>query len=269
MNTIKINEGRFKESCYVKSGKGHPVLLLHGFAEDHTIWKYQIASLEKDYTVIAPDVPGSGLSVLHNDEMSLEFIADYVKYILDKEGIDQVILLGHSMGGYASLAFAEMYPDSLLALGLIQSSAYEDSEEKKETRRKSIALIQNGGKEAFIRALIPNLYSTRSQEEKKADMQTHLAVAMSLSSEAIIAYYSAMLKRKDRREVLKQISVPVLFVIGSEDKAVAPTDSIMQSALPQVCVVNQLDEVGHSSMTEKPDELNSMLNSFCKYVLKG
>ncbi len=264
---IELESRRFKHCVYRKSGSGFPIMFIHGFAEDSRIWKYQTAALEKEFMVITPDLPGSGSSQLPDEEMSMELLADFISEILEQEKIQKIILVGHSMGGYAALAFAEKYSSQLLAFSLVHSSGFEDDETKKENRRKSIRLIENEGKEIFLKAMIPNLYSEASKKTKQTEMAEHLTMAMSISSTALQAYYNAMIARPSRIPVLQHTNMPVQFVIGTEDNAVPYAQSMQQCHIPAISTVDILEGIGHNSLFESPDELNSMLNSFCKYVL--
>ncbi len=135
---------------YQKSGMGKALVLLHGFGEDGHVWDQQKAILEQSMMVIIPDIPGTGKSERWNEE-GIE-IADYAKAILailDAEAISTCCLLGHSMGGYITLAFAELFPERLEAFGLIHSTAYADSNEKKANRLKAVELIEAYGLEHF------------------------------------------------------------------------------------------------------------------------
>src|SRR5882724_4708958 len=120
---------------YSISGQGLPVVLIHGFAEDSRVWVHQQSALQKHYRLIIPDLPGAGQSAL-TDTFSMELAADCIRQILVKENITRTILIGHSMGGYIVLAFAEKYPESLAAFGLCHSTAYPDSPEKKTGRQR-------------------------------------------------------------------------------------------------------------------------------------
>jgi len=127
------------ELSYRKLGMGKALVLVHGFGEDGHVWDQQLAVLEQSMLVLIPDLPGTGKSGRWND--AHVDIADYAKAliaILDAEGIDTCCLLGHSMGGYITLAFAELYPERLTGFGLIHSTAYADSDEKKTNRLKAV-----------------------------------------------------------------------------------------------------------------------------------
>jgi len=186
---IKLNSKQFPNTYYQKIGNGPSVLLIHGFGEDATIWSHQIASLKDQFTVLIPDLPGSGKSNLPNTEISIKLLADFVFEIVEQEQISQVILLGHSMGGYITAAFAKKYPDRLLGIGFIHSSVYADDDLKKETRLKSIQLIERGEEEKieFLKIAIPNLYAEHSKLNRKLEIQQHLTNAFSISSSTLIA----------------------------------------------------------------------------------
>ena len=121
---------------YKTSGEGLPVILLHGFGEDATIWDKQVSYLKDHCQLITPDLPGSGLSSFDDADAensdSIEYYADMIEALLKYEDINSCILLGHSMGGYITLAFAEKYPEKLRGFGLIHSTAFADTEEKKQ-----------------------------------------------------------------------------------------------------------------------------------------
>lgn len=264
---IELKSKRFKNCFYQKIGNGNPVFLVHGFGENATIFNNQIDNLKNNSTLIVPDLPGSGNSQLCDEEMSMELLADFINAIVEQEKFDKIILLGHSMGGYLTMAFAEKYKHKLAGFGLIHSSAYEDDYAKKETRKKSIKLIENDGKEVFLKAMIPNLYSEQSKLVCQNEMQEHLTMALHISSSSLVAYYQAMINRPDRRHILKQTNLPVLFVIGKEDNAVPYKQMIEQAVMPTISKIELLEKVGHTSMNEAKIELNSIINNFCLYVL--
>lgn len=263
---VLLNSTRFDSCFYQKLGSGLPVFLLHGFGENSTIFKYQIEFLKQFYTVIVPDLPGSGASALPNEPISMELLADYIHEIAMQEAIEKILLIGHSMGGYATLSYVEKYPETLFAYGLLHSSAFADDELKKENRRKSIKLIQNEGKVVFLQAMVPNLYSEQSREQLPNEVAFPLTMALEISSDTLIAYYQAMIDRTEKTQVLKDNKVPVLFVIGKEDNAINYKDMLLQSTLPEISSIKLLTNIGHTSMLECPQKLNSILNNFCIYV---
>lgn len=241
---------------------GPPVLLLHGFAEDNSIWDGQVEYLKKNYRVIIPDLPGSGRSSLLRGETSMENLADFVAAILDGENIRQCVLIGHSMGGYIALAFAEKYPDRLKALGLFHSTAYADSEEKKIARRKGIEFIRKNGSSSFIRQSIPNLFAERSRKEQPGIIAGLIDRYINFNPDSLIYYYNAMIRRPDRTEILKKFTKPILFIIGSQDNAVPLEDSLQQSHMPGLSYIHILENTGHLGMLEDREGSNLILDEF-------
>lgn len=253
---------------YREEGEGFPVLLLHGLAEDSALWEPQIASLRKDYRLIIPDLPGSGLSPLPGgSEPSIDELADAVKALCDKAGVGQCILIGHSMGGYITLAFAQKYPDRLRALGLFHSTAYADSEEKQAARRKSIDFIRKNGSPPFIRQSVPNLLAESTREKHPGIMKELIDRYSGFQPEALIYYLEAMIARPDRTSVLQRFAGPVLFIIGGHDNAVPLEHSLQQCHIPALSQVYILENAGHMGMLEDPSRSNRFLQSFINFTL--
>src|SRR3954464_11833402 len=146
-----------KKIFYRSKGKGPAIVLLHGFAEEGSIWKQQF-DIFTNHRLIIPDLPGSGGSEI-TDDMSIDGMAVTINEFLKASGIRRCILIGHSMGGYITLAYAEKFKDSLNGFGLVHSTAYPDSNEKIETRNKGISFIEQQGAYEFLKISIPNLYS--------------------------------------------------------------------------------------------------------------
>jgi len=255
-------------ACSRRVGHGHPVVLLHGFAEDHRIWEQQAKDLSKHNTVFLPDLPGTrdGVSLA---DCTIDAMASALHSWLQEEQCGPVVLLGHSMGGYVGLAYAELFPADLAGLGLIHSTAAADSEEKKENRSKSIRLIERAGPEVFLRNMVPNLYAPSRRDELASVINRHLDMALSVPPSTLIAYYRAMIARPDRQDVLRMLQVPVLLVMGREDQAVPWQESMVQSVLPQQAMVELLGNTGHTGMHEYPGQLSEILNNFCQYVWQG
>lgn len=246
---------------YRIKGLGKPVIMLHGFGEDGTIWNHQIEFLQSKFQLIIPDLPGSGKSEMVKD-MSMEGMATVIKEILVQEKISSCSMIGHSMGGYITLAFAEKYPSLLNGFGLFHSTSYPDSEEKKATRRKGIEFIKQHGAFEFLKAIIPNQFSAISTGRMKQIIDEFINNLDEFSPEALIAYYEAMIQRPDRRTLLEENSVPALFVIGQYDNVVPLNDSLQQSHLPNSAFIHILSESGHMGMMEEARKSNTILENF-------
>jgi len=255
-----------KTLFYREEGSGLPVVLLHGFAEDGAIWNKQVEQLKSGYRLLIPDLPGSGHSSSLTDETSMEKMAEDILLLLDREDIQYCALIGHSMGGYIALAFAEKYPERLVGLGLFHSTAYADTEEKKTVRQKSIEFIRKNSSAAFIRQSIPNLFSADTRNSRPELIRDMIDRYSGFSPDALVYYYEAMIRRPDRTTVLEQLKNPVLFVIGAHDQAVPPLQALQQSHIPALSHIHVLTHSGHAGMLEEPDEANRILQSFLNFV---
>ncbi|HYC39067.1 MAG TPA: alpha/beta fold hydrolase [Chitinophagaceae bacterium] len=257
----KIVHHQGKRVFYRKDGEGPPVLLVHGFGETGSIWNHQVEDLKKQFTLLIPDLPGSGESE-HTGDLSMEGMAEVMGRILDQEEMQIGAMIGHSMGGYVTLAFAEKYPGRLNAFGLFHSTAFADSEEKKASRRKSIEFIRAHGAAAFLETAVPGLFAEDSRL-KMADVISGLVKSgASFSPEALSGYYEAMMQRPDRTDVLKKAHVPVLFVMGKYDTAVPLADGLKQCYLPGKSYIHVLQSSGHMGMLEEMEHSNKLLENF-------
>ena len=263
---------RGKKIFYRIEGEGKPVLLLHGFGEDGNIWNHQIKPLSKNYLLIIPDLPGSGKSEMIKGNCTLEDYAEVVKAIADesifkRKKETQFSLIGHSMGGYITVAFAEKYPEILNSFGLFHSSAFADDEQKKATREKGIEFIQKNGTESFLKTVIPNLFSEQTKKTKPELITQLLNISKDISPEALIQYYKAMILRPRRTSVLESFSKPILFICGKYDTVVPLEDSLKQSQIPGVTYLHILKHSGHIGMWEESKLSSSFLKEFLSAVL--
>jgi pimeloyl-ACP methyl ester carboxylesterase len=232
------------------------VVLLHGFGEDSSIWDDYASILEKEYNVILPNY--ARLS----DMKTVEQYANYVHGILQEKGVEKCAIIGHSMGGYIALAFAEKYPQMLSGFGLFHSTSFADSDEKKEVRTKNIEFIQKHGSALFIRTSTPNLYAEEFVKRNPGLIENHIEIASQIPPEALMASMQAMRDRPYRRAVLKALRVPVMFIIGEKDKSVSPADAKSQIMMPKFFSSSILDNVAHMGMIEERDHCLAFLERF-------
>lgn len=258
-----LEEG--KKISYNVSGEGMPVVLLHGFAEDNTVWRYQQQELSKHYKLIIPDLPGSGKSELMVN-VSIESMANVVKNILDAEHITSVVVIGHSMGGYITLALADQYPAMIKAFGLFHSSAQPDNEEKKAARQRSIQFIRTYGSYEFLKQSIPNLFSEQFRTDSAEIVREMIEQYKDFNPVALIAYYEAMIQRPDRTHVLKSFPRPVLFMIGRRDSNLSLEQVIRQSSIPLIADIHILEHSGHMGMWEETKKANKNVLDFLQYL---
>lgn len=267
---------------YQVIGTGIPVVLLHGFGEDSSIWNAPIAHLQKTCTLIIPDLPGTGLSewkstqhnslqqnAIHNSPpkgvlrtFTIHTLAEAVHSMLANEKINQCFMLGHSMGGYITLAYAEKYPEQLLGFGLIHSTAFADSEEKKNNRLRGIEMMDKYGGFAFLKNTIPNLFGTSFKKNHPEIIEALIEKSASIPTPSLQAYYYAMMQRSDRTAVLQGNPLPVLFVLGTEDVAAPLNDVLQQTHLPLNSYIHILDGIGHMGMLESTERIYQYIDAF-------
>jgi pimeloyl-ACP methyl ester carboxylesterase len=258
-----------KKIFYRTIGEGPVVVLLHGVPFDGNLWKNQFDAF-RNYKLIIPDLPGSGRSEMIED-MSMEGMAECVKEIIIHETASlyfksgephSVIVIGHSMGGYITLALAEKHPELLNGFGLFHSTAYADAEERKEGRRKTIKSIEEKGVEEWVRTSLPNLFSAVTKKDNPEMIDEQMANARNFSPEAIVNYQTAMMKRPDRTDVLKKATVPVLFILGKYDTVVPLKDGIEQCSLADLNYIHVLENAGHVGVMEEAPETNTILENY-------
>jgi len=267
-----------KKIFYRSIGSGDPVMLVHGFGEDGNVWRppqtrpkkglpnsqpwlFETPSLINRFKFIIPDLPGSGQSEMIED-MSMEGMAEVLHSIIHEENIDQCTVIGHSMGGYITLALVESYWNHVNAFGLFHSSAFADTEEKKETRKKGIEFINQHGAFEFLKTSTPNLFSPNSKEQIPNSIAKFIDSLKDFTPQALIAYYNAMMDRPDRTSILKNTKKPVLFIAGEHDIAIPINDVLKQCHLPEKSYIHVLKKSGHMGMMEETQNANRILEEF-------
>ena len=256
-------------TAYRVQGQGPVCILLHGFAEDGKIWDEQVKVLSTSFTCILIDMPGTGLSAKafeHHPQLTLDEAAKLVLQVMDQEVIPKAVLLGHSMGGYITLSFVEQFGERLQGFGMIHSTAFADNEEKRQNRRRSVTFMKEHGTRLLLEQLYPNLYGEKFRNEHYDQIEKQIKASEVFQPEVLIRYYEMMMVRPDRTDVLRNAKVPVLFVIGTEDKTVNLTDSLAQCHLPLESHVHILETAGHMGMKEDPENTTAAIRAFMRYV---
>jgi pimeloyl-ACP methyl ester carboxylesterase len=267
MHTLSIHYFHYRNIriSYTDTGSGLIVVLLHGFAETGAVWDEQVAFLQNHCRVIVPEVPGADWTGT-DDEIrlasSIETMGNAVAALIQEVTTEPVIVLGHSMGGYIALALAEKHPYLLKGFGFVHSTAFADTEAKKETRRKGMDFIRRNGSEAFFKTSAPGLFSETSKQQQPTLVQRNIDLAVRFAPELLIANYEAMMVRPDRTNVLTGSAVPVLFIVGTDDTAAPAADIIKQVHLPKVAYFHLLEKVGHMGMWEATETVNSLILNF-------
>jgi len=247
---------------YKTIGKGEAIFLIHGFCEDHTIWDNIVNALQDKYKFIVPDLPGFGNSSINSNVKSIADWAVLLKAIFNQEKINHAIMIGHSMGGYVSLAFAKKYPQLLTGLGLFHSTAFADNDEKILMRKRSIDFLEKNTTDGFVKELIPKLFGKQFKQSHPNIIEDFKTKALQYSNSTLIFSTNAMMHREDSIQLLENIEIPVLFIIGEKDETYSLNQSLQQTYLGRISQICILKNVGHMGMIEAPDESIKIVKEF-------
>lgn len=242
------------------------LVFLHGFCESKELWNDLISKLPEKFHCVALDLPGYGENLKPVADYSMEAMAEAVHEELKTLHIKKCILVGHSLGGYVSLAFAEKYPKILQGLCLFHSSALADTEEKKEARNKTIDFVKKHGVDLFMQSFVAPLFAPENREKCKKDIEKLIKIGKATPEESIVKTLRAMRDRKKRLKVLKEATFPVLFISGKEDGAVPLQATLEQCYLPNNSTTVFLGGTGHMGMFERPYETRKAVEKFAELV---
>jgi len=250
-----------------KRERDEPImLLLHGYCGSSSYWKEVLPHLPASGRIIVPDLRGHGASTApKQDVYDMNDYADDVAMLIDALGESQAILIGHSLGGYVTLAVAERHPGKLRAFGLVHSTALPDGEEAKANRDKAASAIRDQGIDSFVDGLVPKLFAPAHVETMAAQVEQAKAIGRGAAPAAAIATAMGMKVRPDRSHVLRETGVPVLLVAGQEDGVVPPVRTLVDEAGPAASRA-LLENCGHMSMMEQPERLAAELAAFAASV---
>ena len=245
---------------YEISGQGKEnLVLLHGFMENLTIWEEMETSLSKSFTIIKIDLPGHGLSKVSSEIHTMEFMAAEVKKITDSLKLEKFHLLGHSMGGYVTLAFAEMFPDLLNSITLFFSTYFADDVEKKEQRQKSLRIIRDAFP-MYVSAGVPNLFNPNEKDVLEGKIDLAKKIALTTKNDGVLAAVKGMIGRTDKLEIMKSFEGKILLLAGKHDNAVK-TDLTLKNLPDQTNIKSYLVDCGHNGHWEKPSICAEIINT--------
>ena len=243
-------------------GSGKAVLLLHGYLESMDIWGYFARQLTRHYRVVSIDIPGHGQSGVIAVEHSMSLMAEAVAIVLHQLQIPQCVIIGHSMGGYVSLACLAEFPDQLAGICLFHSSPFADSEEKRMARAKEIRLIEAGKLSLICNISIPNSFAEENLQVMDEKVELVKNIACQTSPEGAIAILEGMRNRPDRNDFLCRNIRPVQFILGKKDDLVT-FDELYPVALSYPnTTVNILEHSGHLGFLEEPENSVKFVLSF-------
>lgn len=260
-----MNQINYKNTkiSYSETGKGSTIVLLHGFLENQTMWQDLVAELGKKHRVITIDLLGHGESGCVGYVHSMEDNAEAVRSVLSELRIRKAIFVGHSMGGYVALAFAELYPAAVKGLVLLNSTSKADSEERKANRDRAIKAVKKDYI-GFVRLSIANLFNPDNRERLVDEIEKVRSEALKTPLQGIIASLEGMKIRKDREILLRSAAYPILLILGKKDPVLNYEDGLKQIENTTVKLATFPD--GHMTHIENREELVVVLSDFFKKV---
>jgi pimeloyl-ACP methyl ester carboxylesterase len=251
--------------AYRDYGKGSVVVLLHGFLENSTMWNDLIPEISKTNRILAIDLLGHGNTECLGYIHSMDLMAEAVFAVLKSLRIRKITLIGHSMGGYVSLAFAENHPTMINGLCLMNSTSLADEEDRKELRARANKMVQNNFKN-MVRMSFTNLFCEESRTLFKPEMELALTEALKTPVQGYIAGQEGMRIRPNRTRVLSENSFKKLIIIGKKDPVLT-----FEEALEEVEKTNSgvvIFDDGHMSHIENKNALIIALKDFIKSCKK-
>ncbi|MBS1683078.1 MAG: alpha/beta hydrolase [Bacteroidetes bacterium] len=250
------------EIFYKKSGRGWPVILIHGFCETHEIWDRFAEQLSKKFEIFVIDLPGFGSSPLPVRPFKISDIASGILDWIKQSRIQRPVVIGHSLGGYVGLAMAQQKPEIFSGLGLFQSTAYPDSEERKINRNRVIDFVKTHGIDPYIDTYVPGLFFDKGHPA----IYTVDEIARKTKIESLIAYTEAMRDRESTIEVLKNFKSPFLMLAGEQDCVIPQEIAKELSTIAPRSTFCLLKNVGHMAMYESPQESLEAVEGFVSRI---
>jgi pimeloyl-ACP methyl ester carboxylesterase len=236
---------------YSDSGEGKTIILLHGYLESSEIWDGFAEKLASNFRVICIDLPGHGRSTVYSDCHSMEFMAKAVKGFIDTMNLRDIFLAGHSLGGYVTLAFLELFPEMLNSYCLFHSQPFADTAETIQKREREIQIVRSGKKFLMYPGNVSMMYAPQNLDRMKDAVQRSKDIAAGLSDEGIIAVLNGMIIRPSRLSVMEKGIVPCLWILGKTDCYI-PCEAMQKRVkLPSNAKLVVLQNSGHLGFIEE------------------
>ncbi|WP_179021310.1 alpha/beta fold hydrolase [Winogradskyella forsetii] len=244
---------------YIDEGKGNTIVLLHGFLETMAMWNDLISEFSKTHQVVSIDLLGHGQTGCLGYVHTMEDMAEAVFAVLEHLNIERAHFVGHSMGGYVTLALAEKHPNLFKGLCLMNSTFEADDEEKKELRTRANAMAKTNFQN-LVRMSFVNLFAPESKDRFKNEFEAALQMALQTPVQGYIAASEGMKLRSNRFDTLKNLKAKKLIIIGKKDGLVDGNKIIHQIKNTDIHYVEFSE--GHMSHIENKSELTYNLVRF-------
>jgi pimeloyl-ACP methyl ester carboxylesterase len=257
---IQLSDFRME---YEDQGLGAPVLLIHGYPFNHSLWDPQIKELQKTARLLAPDLRGFGGSDPVRGSYTMDLLAQDCHEFLNNIGVKQPVVVGGlSMGGYVALAFYRLFPERVMALLLTATRAAPDSAEAQAGRTKNVEVALELGAPAIAEAMLPRLMSPKTYSRQPDLVAFARDMMESASVEGIVGALLGMRDRPDSTPTLSQIDKPTLVMHGADDQIVPLKEAQAMQAAIRSSHLEVLPDAGHLLNLEQPELFNTALANF-------
>ncbi len=247
---------------YSIKGSGKPLVLLHGYLEAGEVWDPLAERLEAKYRIIVPDLPGHGRSGIKGEVHTMEFLAGAVREVIRDAGEQKVMMVGHSLGGYATLAFVELFPELLSGYVLFHSHPHADTPEAIERRNREIAVVKAGRKNIMYPGNVSMMFAKENLKSMTAELERSKKIASRNPGKGIIAMLNGMIARPSRQYILENGNVPLLWILGRHDLYFSPEKAMRDTGLPHNAGVVILEKSGHLGFIEETGRSAELIESF-------
>ena len=261
MTLTRIND---IQMAYTDAGDGPPVVLIHGYPFNRSLWNEQVAALSSSYRVIAPDLRGFGETDASDGPATMNRMAQDVAQLMDHLEIPQAVIGGLSMGGYVALAFYKQFPSRVRALILADTRAQADTEEAKQTRAQQAEKALSEGMAGIADAMLPKLLTPETVSKRPEIVKRVRDMMLTSKPEGAAAALRGMAEREDQTQFLSQISSPTLILVGAEDAITPVIDSEKMHHAIKGSRLVVLENAGHVSNLERTDQFNEALLEFMR-----
>lgn len=264
---IKITVNNIAVSYTDEGLENAPVIIfIHGFPFNKEMWNKQLEALSESFRVIAYDVRGHGNSYSGTDDFSIELFVNDLLLLMDAIEIEKATLCGLSMGGYIALKAMENFPQRFDSLVLCDTNCTADSPEAKEKRMKAIEIILEKGVAKFADDSIKNFFAAESFIKKKDVIAEVREIMVNTTEKSVIKTLLALSRRLETCSTLCKIKVPVLILVGEEDKITPPEAAQFMKNEIHGSVMSVIENAGHLSNLENPDQFNEQLIKFLEKI---
>ena len=247
---------------YSDTGTGETIILLHGYLETSEIWTGFIQKFAGKFRIISVDLPGHGSSKVYGESHSMEFMAGALKGLIDNLDIKKIFLIGHSLGGYVTLAFAELYPEMLMGYCLFHSHPFADTIQIRQKRENEIKVVKAGKKYLIYPEHVSMMYSSDNIDKFSASLKRSKDIASTICDEGIIAVLNGMMIRAARLSVMENSKVPFLWILGRKDNFISCEAMLEKVKLPPNAKALILENSGHMGFVEEEDLSVNAIDDF-------